>query len=58
MDASENETTAEMKRHGIVTKSVAYYDFGGYRYTSLKDAIAAGKRSQAPGGHDLLPSSS
>ena len=39
-----------MERYGIVSVPVEYYQLGEYRYTNLKDAIAAGKRLQAPTG--------
>ena len=35
---------AEMARFGIVRVAVEYFDWGGYRYSSLEHAIAAAKR--------------
>ncbi len=35
----------EMGKYAITRVSVDYFHVGGYRYTSLADAIAEGKRS-------------
>jgi hypothetical protein len=35
---------AEMSKYGIVHRPVDYFQLGEFRYSSLKDAIAAGRR--------------
>jgi hypothetical protein len=35
---------AEMSKYGIVHRPVDYFQLGEFRYSSLKDAIAAGQR--------------
>lgn len=35
---------AEMSRYGIVHRPVDYFQLGEFRYSSLEDAIAAGRR--------------
>jgi hypothetical protein len=39
------EDTAELARLGIMHVRIDHYDFGGHRYTSLEDAVAAAKCS-------------
>ena len=34
----------ELKQHGIVPVTLTVFDWGGYRYTHARDAIAAAKR--------------
>ncbi len=46
-DPSENEAV-EMARLGISRTTIYYFEFGGYRYSSLKDAVAQALRSGAP----------
>ena len=36
----------ELARLGIVEVPVTFYEWGGYRYSNVHDAIAAAKRSQ------------
>jgi hypothetical protein len=38
-----------MAAYGIECVPVAYFHWNGYRYTTLKDAIAAAKRAPASG---------
>lgn len=38
---------AEMERYGITRITVDYYHFAGFRYTSLKDAVAQAKLADA-----------
>lgn len=38
---------AEMAHYGIIRKPVDYFEYGGYRYTSLGDAVAQAKRQRA-----------
>ena len=45
---SETLESAEMTKYGIVCRPVDYFHLGEYRYTSLKDALAAGRRQQEP----------
>jgi hypothetical protein len=35
---------AEMTKYGIIHRPVDYFQLGQFRYSSLKDAIAAGQR--------------
>ncbi len=41
---------AELERRGIVRVSVDQFEVGGYRYTSLKDAMAQSDRAGAAPG--------
>jgi hypothetical protein len=34
----------ELKRYGITPVTLTVFDWGGYRYSSARDAIAAAKR--------------
>lgn len=47
---AESETDAEMKRYGIIQVPAHFYEFGGYRYTNVKDAIAEARRHPETGG--------
>ncbi len=48
-DGAGSGSPAELARRGIVRVSVDQFEVGGYRYTSLKDAIAQSDRASAPG---------
>lgn len=39
----------EMKRYGIECIPVDYFHFGGFRYTSLREAVAQAKRVDTHG---------
>lgn len=44
---AEGETQAtELARHGITSVPVTFFDWGGYRYSNARDAIAAAKRGE------------
>ena len=49
-DGAGSVTPAELSRRGIVRVSVDQFEVGGYRYTSLKDAIGQSDRADAPPG--------
>ena len=36
---------AELKHHGIASVQLTVFDWGGYRYSNARDAIAAAKRA-------------
>jgi len=38
----------ELKRHGVVPVQLIMFDWGGYRYSNARDAIAAAKRRSRP----------
>ena len=42
------ELQRELDRHGIRPVRLTVFDWGGYRYSNAKDAIAAAKRSERP----------
>jgi len=42
---SRDDLQSELKRYGITPVQLTVFDWGGYRYTNSKDAIAAAKRS-------------
>ncbi len=46
-DGAGSGSPAELARRGIVRVSVDQFEVGGYRYTSLKDAIAQSDRAGA-----------
>ncbi len=46
-DGAGSGSPAELARRGIVRVSVDQFEVGGYRYTSLKDAIAQSDRTGA-----------
>ena len=37
----------QLEEYGIVTVPSATYEWGGYRYTNVRDAIAAAKRGKS-----------
>jgi len=43
------ETESELTRYGIVRVPADHYEFGGYRYTNLADAVAEARRRQVGG---------
>ncbi len=49
-DGAGSISPAELSRRGIVRVSVDQFEVGGYRYTSLKDAIAQSDRAGAAPG--------
>ena len=44
--------TDEMAAYGIERVPVDYFHWNGFRYTSLKDAVAAARRERSTGGAD------
>lgn len=40
----DNELHKELERYGVKPVQLAVFDWGGYRYTSASDALAAAKR--------------
>jgi len=38
----------ELKRHGVVPVQLIMFDWGCYRYSNARDAIAAAKRRSRP----------
>lgn len=42
---ARDELEAELKQFGITPVQLTVFDWGGYRYSNSKDAIAAAKRS-------------
>ena len=49
-DGAGSVSPAELERRGIVRVSVDQFEVGGYRYTSLKDAMAQSDRAGAAPG--------
>lgn len=41
---SHDDLPSELKRYGITPVQLTVFDWGGYRYSSSKDAIAAARR--------------
>lgn len=41
---SRDGLQSELKRYGITPVQLTVFDWGGYRYSNSKDAIAAAKR--------------
>jgi hypothetical protein len=41
---SHDDLPSELKRYGITPVRLTAFDWGGYRYSSSKDAIAATRR--------------
>ena len=41
---SQDDRQVELEQYGIVPVQLTVFDWGGYRYSSAKDAIAAAKR--------------
>lgn len=46
-DSAETSALLELDRFGIEVVPVKTYLWGGYRYSSARDAVAAAKRSAA-----------
>jgi hypothetical protein len=44
---SRDHMQSELERYGITPVPLTVFDWGGYRYSNLKDAIAAAKRAAA-----------
>jgi hypothetical protein len=44
---SRDGLQAELKKYGIASVQLTVFDWGGYRYTNARDAIAAAKRLAA-----------
>ena len=44
---SRDDLQAELKSYSITPVQLTVFDWGGYRYTNAKDAIAAAKRLEA-----------
>jgi len=44
---SRDDLQSELKRYGITAVQLTVFDWGGYRYSNSKDAIAAAKRLAA-----------
>ena len=42
--AAGESLAMELERHGIASVPVTFFDWGGYRYSNARDAIAAAKR--------------
>lgn len=43
--SSLDDLQLELRRHGIVPAQLTVFDWGGYRYSNARDAIAAAKRA-------------
>lgn len=41
---SPEDLQVELKRYGVVPVKLTVFDWGGYRYSNARDAIAAAKR--------------
>jgi len=41
---SSDDVQSELKRYGITPVQLTVFDWGGYRYSNSRDAIAAAKR--------------
>jgi hypothetical protein len=44
---SRNDLQSELERYGITPVQLTVFDWGGYRYSNSRDAIAAAKRLAA-----------
>jgi hypothetical protein len=42
---SQSDRQDAMKHYGIVEVPAHVFEYGGYRYTNIKDAIAAARRN-------------
>jgi len=42
---SRDDLQSELERYGITPVQLTVFDWGGYRYSNLTDAIAAAKRA-------------
>lgn len=49
-DASAAEMDAQMQQYGIVRVPADFFEYGGYRYTNLKDAVAEAQRHPVTSG--------
>jgi len=47
--ATDPESIKLMEKHGIIRVPVDYFQFGEFRYTNLRDAIAQAKRQEHSG---------
>jgi hypothetical protein len=45
MSDPEDIEAAALKQYGITSVQLTVFDWGGYRYSNSRDAIAAAKRS-------------
>jgi hypothetical protein len=43
--SASDELQIELKRYGVVPVQLTVFDWGGYRYSNERDAIAAAKRA-------------
>lgn len=46
-EPAKSEMLATLDRYDIAVSLIAVYEWGGYRYSNAKDAIAAAKRGPA-----------
>lgn len=46
--SSPDDLRVELKRYSITPVQLTVFDWGGYRYSNAKDAIAAAKRQSKP----------
>ena len=46
---SRDDLQSELERYGITPVLLTVFDWGGYRYSNSRDAIAAAKRLAASG---------
>lgn len=44
---SDSGEAAELARHGIVSIPVTVFEWGGYRYSHARDALAAARREES-----------
>ena len=44
-DQRSTDLSEDLERHGVVTVLTATYEWGGYRYSTARDALAAAKRA-------------
>jgi hypothetical protein len=45
VDESQNNSSEELRRLGIISHQQTSYEWNGYRYSNSADAIAAAKRA-------------
>jgi hypothetical protein len=45
---SDDDVQSELKKYGITPVQLTVFDWGGYRYSNSRDAIAAAKRARPP----------
>ena len=48
-DRSSESARIEMQQYGIVPVQLTVFDWGGYRYSTARDALAAAKRQTRAG---------